>query len=65
VVFDILRAPKRRKHVQMVLEWCTFGALAGATMDGDNFFRRIAASFVLLVVFWLVYFLLLCLGVVR
>jgi len=49
----------------MVLEWCTFGALAGATMDGDNFFRRIAASFVLLVVFWLVYFLLLCLGVVR
>jgi len=49
----------------MKIEWCTFGALAGATMDGENFLRRIAASFVLLVVFWLVYFLLWVTGVVK
>ena len=49
----------------MVLEWCTFGALAGATMDAENFLRRIAASFVLLVVFCLAYLVLWLVGVVR
>jgi hypothetical protein len=34
-------------------------------MDGENFLRRIAASFVLLVVFCLIYFLLWCMGVVE
>ena len=49
----------------MILEWCHFGAIGDATMDADNFFRRIASSFVLLVVFCMVYLFLWVTGVTR